>query len=60
MSEIKILLLKPCLRLDEAAILLHVTPRTVQRYMDQDKIEYITTPGGQRRVVTESIKRFVR
>lgn len=59
MSEIKVLLLKPCLRIDEAAILLDVTPRTVQRYLTDGKLTPIVMPGGHRRVRTAEIKRYI-
>jgi excisionase family DNA binding protein len=59
MDEIKVLLLKPCLRIDEAAIVLDVTPRTVQRYLDSGKLTPLVMPGGHRRVKTIEIKRYL-
>ncbi len=53
------LLSKPFLRIDEAAILLDVTPRTVQRFMEQGSIQYKRLPGGHRRVLTESVKKYL-
>ena len=50
MDELKDLLLKPRLRLDEAAKVLDVSKRTVQNYLDADKLTVVRTPGGQRRV----------
>lgn len=44
------LLKKTTLRIDEAAELLDVTPRTVQRYLDDEKLTPARTPGGHRRV----------
>lgn len=57
--EIKALLLKPCLRIDEAAFLLDVTPSTVKRYLDTGKLTPVIDPGGRRRIRTEEIKRFL-
>lgn len=54
-----VLLRKPRLLKEEAAFLLGVTPRTVERYMEQGKIEYILTPGGHRRPLAESVKRYL-
>jgi excisionase family DNA binding protein len=53
------LLRKSKLRTDEAAFLLDVAPRTVERYMEQGKIQFIRTPGGHRRALTESVKRYL-
>jgi excisionase family DNA binding protein len=54
-----ILLQKTKLLIDEAAFLLDVTPRTVDRYMTQGKISFIRTPGGHRRPLTFSVKRYL-
>lgn len=54
-----VLLRKTKLLRDEAAFLLEVTPRTVDRYMEQGKIAYQLTPGGHRRPLTQSLKRFL-
>lgn len=54
-----VLLRKTKLLREEAAFLLEVTPRTVDNYMSSGKIQYILTPGGHRRVVTQSVKRFL-
>lgn len=59
MSEIKVLLLKPCLRTDEAAILLDVTPRTIRRYVEEGKLETKPALGRQIRIVTDSVKRYI-
>lgn len=59
MTDFKVLLLEPHLRIDEAAIFLDVTTRTVQRYMEQGKIQHKTTAGGRRRVLTESVKKYL-
>lgn len=53
------LLLKTILRVDEAAFLLDVSPRTVQRYMTDGKLEFRRTPGGRRRLLTESLKKYL-
>lgn len=53
------LLSKTKLNRQEAAYLLEVTPRTIDRYMNQGKLEYKTMPGGQRRPLTESVKRYL-
>lgn len=54
-----ILLSKTKLLRDEAAFLLSVTPRTIDRYLATDKLRCILTPGGHRRVLTESVKLFL-
>jgi excisionase family DNA binding protein len=59
MTEIKVLLLKPCLRIDEAAMVLDVTPRTVQRYLDSGKLTPVRMPGGHRRIKTVEIMRYM-
>lgn len=60
MGDIKVLILKPRLRVDEAAILLEVTPRTVLRYLDEEKLTPILMPGGRRRVRNdEKFKRYL-
>ncbi|MGL4296283.1 MAG: hypothetical protein ACRCTG_11245 [Aestuariivirga sp.] len=53
------LLSKTKLRTDEAAFLLDVTPRTVENYMTTGKIEFKLTPGGHRRPLTESVKKYL-
>lgn len=59
MSEIKVLLVKPCLRIDEAAILLDVTPRTVRKYIDLGKLTPVPDPAGRIRVRTEEIRKYL-
>jgi len=59
MTDVKVLLLKPRLRVDEAAIVLDVTPRTVIRYLNDGKLDFQLTPGGRRRVLVESVKRYI-
>ncbi|MDP2381227.1 MAG: hypothetical protein Q8N00_00325 [Nitrospirota bacterium] len=44
---------------EEAAFLLEVTPRTIDRYMTEGKLEYKSTPSGRRRPLTESIKKYL-
>lgn len=53
------LLRKTKLLKDEAAFLLDVTPRTVDRYMSEGKIEFTRTPGGHRRALTESVRKYL-
>jgi excisionase family DNA binding protein len=43
----------------EAAFLLDVAPRTVDHYLATGKIEYAKTPGGHRRVLTQSLRRYL-
>jgi excisionase family DNA binding protein len=50
MYDPNLLLQKTKLRIDEAAELLEVTSRTVQNYLDQQKLTTALTPGGHRRV----------
>lgn len=58
--DIKVLILKPRLRIDEAAVLLDVTPRTVRNYLVESRLTSVLLPGGQRRVVNdETFKRFL-
>lgn len=54
-----ILLMKTRLLREEAAYLLEVSVRTVDRYMETGKIAFKKTPGGHRRPLTESIKTFI-
>jgi excisionase family DNA binding protein len=59
-DEIKVLLLKPRLRIDEVAILLSVTPRTVSNYVRDEKLTSVALPGGQRRIVNdETLRRYI-
>jgi hypothetical protein len=53
------LLRKTKLNKYEAAFLLDVAPRTVDHYMQSGKIEFVKTPGGHRRALTVSIKRYL-
>lgn len=53
------LLQKTKLRIEEAAHLLDVTPRTVDRYMTEGKLDFKRTPGGHRRPLTESVKKYL-
>lgn len=53
------LLKKTRLNRNEAAFLLDVTPRTIDRYMDNGKIQYKQMPGGQRRPLLDSVKRYL-
>ncbi len=53
------LLKKTKLNRYEAAFLLEVTPRTIDRYMTDGKLAYKPTPGGHRRPLTESVKKYL-
>ena len=53
------LLNKTRLLREEAAFLLEVSPRTIDHYLQNGKIDFKLTPGGRRRVLTESLKRFL-
>ena len=55
MYDTALLLQKPKLRIDEAAALLDVHHNTVRRWVDEGKLQGIRTPGGHRRVRTESL-----
>jgi excisionase family DNA binding protein len=59
MYDPNVLLQKTKLRIEEAAELLDVTPRTVNRYMTDGKIAFTRTPGGHRRPLTESVKKYI-
>lgn len=54
-----VLLKKTKLRVEEAAELLDVASRTVQRYMRDGKIAFTSTPGGQRRLLTNSVRKYL-
>jgi predicted site-specific integrase-resolvase len=43
------------LRILQATLLLSVSPRTVQRYLDHGKLESSWTPGGYHRVLVTSL-----
>ena len=57
--EMQALLDKSTLRVGEAADLLSVTPRTVQRYLESGKLRPVRTPGGHRRIRTDDVKRYL-
>lgn len=59
MYDPNVLLQKTKLRIEEAASLLDVTPRTVQRYLVEGKLAPVLTPGGQRRVRTDSVRPYL-
>lgn len=59
MTDYEALLLKSLLRIDEAAILLDVTSRTVHRYLQAGKLTPVVMPGGHKRVRTEELKRYL-
>lgn len=54
-----ILLQKTILRIREAAELLDVAPRTVQRYLTEGKLTPAFTPGGQRRVPVDQVRPYL-
>lgn len=57
--KVQVLLLKPCLRIDEAAIVLGVAPRTVQHYLATGKLTPVLGPGGRKRIRTEELKKYL-
>jgi excisionase family DNA binding protein len=59
MSDHEKLLEKNLLRINEAAELLEVHENTVRRWITDGKLVGVTTPGNQRRVKTESMKRYL-
>lgn len=59
MDEIKVLMLKPTVRVSEAARILDVSLRTVYRYIDAGRLPYVKQPGGQRRIQTAILKRYL-
>lgn len=59
MYDPNVLLQKTKLRIEEAADLLDVTPRTIERYMTDGKLEFKRTPGGHRRPLTESVRKYL-
>ena len=58
-TERTLLLSKRLLRLGEAARLLAVSPRTIRRWMDDEKLPSVRTAGNQRRVRVESLKPYL-
>ena len=59
MYDPNVLLQKTKLRIEEAADLLDVTPRTIERYMTDGKLKFKRTPGGHRRPLTESVRKYL-
>jgi excisionase family DNA binding protein len=57
--DVKVLLLKSRLRSSEAAFLLDVSERSIDRYMNEGKLEFTKTPGGRRRVLVDSLRRYL-
>lgn len=57
--DLKVLILKPRLSIDEAAFLLNVAPRSVDRYMTEGKLAFTRTPGGHRKPLTESVRKYL-
>jgi predicted site-specific integrase-resolvase len=57
---IKVLILKPRLRLDEAALLLNVAPRTIRNYLQRGQLTGVTLPSGRYQVKNDAIfKRYL-
>jgi excisionase family DNA binding protein len=48
------------LRVDEAAVVLGVSRRTMYEFMRRGTIAYFRLPGGQRRVSSDSIDAFIQ
>jgi excisionase family DNA binding protein len=46
------------LRASEAAMLLHVSPKTVSRWAREGKLGHVVTLGGHRRFYREEIERL--
>jgi excisionase family DNA binding protein len=46
------------LRASEAAVLLHVSPKTVSRWAREGKLGHVVTLGGHRRFYREEIERL--
>lgn len=59
LSDTAALLAKPTLHTKEAAFLLSVSPRTVERYLNEGKLQFRSTPGGHRRTLTSSILKYL-
>lgn len=59
MFDEETLLRKTKLRKEEAAFLLDVTVRTVEKYMAAGQLEFIRSPGGRRKPLTSSVKKFL-
>ncbi len=59
MSDHETLLEKNQLRINEAAELLEVHENTVRRWITDGKLVGVTTPGNQKRVRTESVRRYL-
>lgn len=55
----EMLLRKLKLRLDEASFLLGCHPDTVRRWVDEGKVQATRTPGGHRRILTESVRGYL-
>jgi excisionase family DNA binding protein len=55
LTDTAALLAKTTLHTREAAFLLDVSPRTVERYLNEGKLAFRTTPGGHRRTLTASL-----
>ena len=55
LTETTELLKKSTLQTREVAALLSVSPRTVERYLNDGKLAFRTTPGGHRRTLTASL-----
>jgi excisionase family DNA binding protein len=54
-----VLLKKARLRVDEAAALLDVHASTVRRWIDEHKLPSIRMPGGQLRIHTSALTKYL-
>ncbi len=59
MYDPNVLLKKTRLRVDEAAAVLDVHENSVRRWIDEGKLSSVRTPGGHRRVLVESVKKYL-
>jgi len=55
LTDTAALLAKPTLHTGEAAFLLAVSTRTIERYLNDGRLAFRTTPGGHRRTLTASL-----
>jgi len=50
---------KPKFRVDEVAGIFGVTPKTVYRWIEEQRFEVKRTPGGGIRIPREALKKFM-
>jgi excisionase family DNA binding protein len=58
--DFETLLVKPLLRINEVALLLDVTQRTLHKYLEDGRLTPVLDPAGRKRVRTEEVKRYLR